>query len=82
MIIGTELVNIEKKKIYKVKAMINSGTTGNFILPDIVFIFEIDTRIKIILYKLLIVNREAINNNGRIIDIKMNKLVMEMLRGK
>jgi hypothetical protein len=49
--------------------------------PDIVSIFEIDTRIKVILYELLVVNGEAINNNGEIMDIEMNKLVMEISGG-
>ena len=54
--------------------MIDSGATGNFILLNIISIFEIDTRIKVIFYKLLVVNRETINNNGRIMNIKINKL--------
>ena len=78
MIIGIKLVNIEKKKIYKIKVIINLGVTRNFILPDIISIFEIDTRIKVISYKLLIVNREAINVNKGIIDIKIKELVIEI----
>ena len=61
--------------------MINSGVTRNFILPDIISIFEIDTRIKVIPYELLIVNRKAINNNRGIIDIEINELVIEISRG-
>ena len=81
MIIGIELVNIKKKKIYKIKIIIDSGVTGNFILSDIISIFEIDTRIKVILYELLVVNRETINNNRGIIDIKTNELIMEIPKG-
>ena len=73
-----ELVNIEKKKIYKVKTIIDSGITGNFILPDIIFIFEIDIRIKIVFYKLLVINRKAINTNKGIMDIKIKELIMEI----
>ena len=51
--------------------MIDLGATGNFILPDIISIFEIDTRIKTIFYKLLVINRKAININKGIIDIKI-----------
>jgi len=58
--------------------MIDSGVTGNFILPDIISIFEIDTRIKIISYKLLVINRETINTNKGIIDIKTKELVIEI----
>ena len=71
-------MNIEKKKIYKVKAIIDSGATGNFISPDIVSIFEIDTRVKTVFYKLLVVNGEAINTNEGIVDIEIKELVMEM----
>ena len=80
MIIGIKLVNIEKKKIYKIKVIINLGVTRNFILPDIISIFEIDTRIKKVFYKLLIINRKAINTNKGIIDIKTKELVMEISR--
>ena len=71
-------MNIKKKKIYKIKVIIDLGITGNFILPDIISIFEIDTRIKIVLYKLLVINREAINTNKGIIDIKIKELVIEI----
>ena len=81
LVIGTELVNIEKKKIYKVKAMIDSGATGNFISPDIVSIFEIDTRVKTAPYELLVVNGEAINANEGIMDIETKELVIEIPRG-
>ena len=81
MVIGTELVNIEKKKIYKVKTIIDSGATGNFILPDIVSIFEIDTRVKTVPYELLVVNGEAINANEGIVDVETKELVMEMPGG-
>jgi len=78
LVIRTELVNIEKKKIYKVKTIIDLEATGNFILPDIISIFEIDTRIKTISYKLLVINKEAINANKGIIDIKIKELVIEI----
>ena len=81
LVIRTELVNIEKKKIYKVKAIIDSGITGNFILPDIISIFEIDTRIKIISYKLLVINKKAINVNKGIMDIKIKELIIEISEG-
>jgi len=61
--------------------MINTGATGNFISPDIISIYEIDTRIKVIPYELLIVNRKAINNNRGVVNIKTNELVMEIPRG-
>ena len=78
MIIGTDLVNIKKKKIYKIKAIIDSGAIENFILPDIISIFEIDTRVKVVFYELLVINREAININKGIIDIKIKKLIIEI----
>jgi hypothetical protein len=81
LVIGTELVNIEKKKIYKVKAMIDSGATGNFISPDVVSMFEIDTRVKTAPYELLVVNGEAINANEGIVDVETKELVMEMPGG-
>ena len=71
-------MNLFKKKIYKIKTIINSETIRNFILLDIISIFKIDTRIKIILYELLVINKEAINANKGIIDIKIKELVIEI----
>ncbi len=76
-----ELVDIERKKVYRVKAIIDLGATRNFILLKIIFIFRIDTRVKVIPYELLVVNREAIKSNRGIIDIKTKELIMEMPRG-
>ena len=61
--------------------MIDSGITGNFILSDIIFIFEIDIKIKIVFYKLLVVNGKAINANKGIMDIEIKELVIEISRG-
>jgi hypothetical protein len=46
-----------------------------------VFIFEIDIKVKITPYKLLIVNGEAINNNGGIVNIEINELIIKMFKG-
>ena len=78
MIIKAEFVNTSKEKIYKINIIINSGITGNFILSEIVFIFGIDIRIKTIFYKLLVINRETINTNRGIIDIKTKELIIEI----
>jgi hypothetical protein len=43
--------------------------------------FGINIKVKIIPYKLLIVNREVIDNNGGIVDVKTNELVIKMLKG-
>jgi hypothetical protein len=43
--------------------------------------FKINIKVKIIPYKLLIINKEVINNNGRVIDIKTNKLTIKILKG-
>jgi hypothetical protein len=61
--------------------MIDIRATRNFILPDIVSMFGINTRVKTTPYKLLIVNKEAINNNGGIVDVEINELMIEMLKG-
>ncbi len=42
--------------------------------------FRIDTRVKVIPYELLVVNREAINSNRGIVDIKTKELIIEMPR--
>ncbi len=44
-------------------------------------IFRIDTKVKTLPYKLLVVNREAINANRGIIDINTKELIIEMPRG-
>ena len=59
--------------------MIDSGITRNFILSDIIFIFEIDIRVKIIFYKLLVINRETININREIINIEIKKLIIILI---
>ena len=78
MIIKIRLVNISKEKIYKINIIINLGVIRNFILLEIIFIFEIDIRIKMIFYKLLVINRKAINTNRGIIDIEIKELIMEI----
>ena len=78
LVIKVTLWDQKNERICKVDTMIDIGATGNFILPDIIFIFGIDTRIKIIFYKLLVVNREAINTNGGIVNIKINELIIEI----
>ena len=80
MVIKAWLVDINKEKIYKTNIIINSGITRNFILLEIVFIFGIDTRIKVIFYKLLIINRETINTNRGIVNIKIKELIIEIFR--
>ncbi len=42
-------------------------------------IFRIDTKVKTSPYKLLVVNREAINANRGIIDINTKELIIEIL---
>ncbi len=44
-------------------------------------IFGIDIKVKTSPYKLLVVNREAINTNRRIIDINTKELIIEIPRG-
>jgi hypothetical protein len=61
--------------------MINTRVIRNFILLNIMFIFKINIKVKAIPYKLLIINKEIINNNGRIVDIKTNELTMKILEG-
>ena len=53
----------------------------NFILLDIIFIFKIKIRVKIILYELLIVNKESINSNKGIVNVKIKGLIIEILKG-
>ena len=43
--------------------------------------FKINIKVKIILYKLLIINEEVINNNKGIINIKINELIIKMFKG-
>jgi hypothetical protein len=61
--------------------MINIRVTKNFISLNIVFIFKINIKVKTMPYKLLIVNGEAINNNGGIINIETNELTIKMFKG-
>ena len=72
------MINLEKIKLYRINIIIDSGITRNFILLDIVLIYKLDIRIKVILYKLLIINRNLINTNNRIINIKIKKLILEI----
>ncbi len=44
-------------------------------------IFGIDIKVKTLPYKLLVVNREAINANRGIININTKELIIEMPRG-
>ena len=81
MVIKAILWNQKNKRIYKVNTIIDIGATGNFILPDIISIFGIDTRIKIIFYKLLIVNKEVINNNKGIVNVKIKRLIIKIFKG-
>ena len=80
MIIKVEFVNIKKKKIYKINIIIDSRITRNFILFEIVFIFKINIKIKTLFYKLLIINKETINTNNRIINIEIKELILEILK--
>ncbi len=41
----------------------------------------IDTKVKTLPYKLLVVNREAINANRGIVNINTKELIIEMPRG-
>jgi hypothetical protein len=43
--------------------------------------FKINIKVKITPYKLLIINKEVINNNKGIINIEINELIMEMFKG-
>jgi hypothetical protein len=61
--------------------MINTRVIKNFILLDIISMFRINIKVKTIPYKLLIVNGEAINNNGGIVDVKTNELIIKILKG-
>ena len=61
--------------------IINLRVIKNFILLNIMFIFKINIKVKITLYKLLIINKEVINNNKGIMDIKINELIIKMLKG-
>jgi hypothetical protein len=45
------------------------------------FIFKINIKVKIIPYKLLIINKEVIINNKGIINIKINELIIKMFKG-
>ena len=45
------------------------------------FIFKINIKVKIILYKLLIINKEVINNNKGIINIKIKGLIIKIFKG-
>ena len=71
-------MNIKKKKIYKINIIIDSRITRNFILFEIVFIFKINIKIKTLFYKLLIINKETINTNNRIININIKELIIEI----
>jgi hypothetical protein len=44
------------------------------------FIFKINIKVKVIPYKLLIINKEVINDNERIINVKINELIMKMFK--
>ena len=41
--------------------------------------FKINIKVKIIPYKLLIINKEAINDNGKVINVEINELIIKML---
>jgi hypothetical protein len=43
--------------------------------------FRINIKVKTIPYKLLIINKEAINNNKGIINVEINELIIKMLKG-
>jgi hypothetical protein len=45
------------------------------------FIFKINIKVKIMPYKLLIINGKVINNNGGIINVKTNELTIKILKG-
>jgi hypothetical protein len=44
------------------------------------FIFKINIKVKIMPYKLLIINKEVINNNKRVINIEINELIIKILK--
>ena len=44
------------------------------------FIFKINIKVKITLYKLLIINKEVINNNKGIINIKIKGLIIKIIK--
>ena len=71
---------MKKVKVYKINIIINSGIIKNFILSDIIFIYNLNIRIKIILYKLLIINKDLININNKIINIKIKKLILKIFK--
>ena len=68
-------------KVYKINVIINLRAIRNFILLNIIFRFKIRIRVKIKPYELLIINKESINNNKGIINIKIKRLIIEMLKG-
>ena len=76
-----ELVNINKKKIYKVNIIINLRVIRNFILLKIIFIFKINIKVKTLFYKLLIINKEVINVNKRIVNINIKELIIKIFKG-
>ena len=41
--------------------------------------FKINIKVKIIPYKLLIINKEAINDNGKVINVEINELIIKIL---
>jgi hypothetical protein len=61
--------------------MINIRAIKNFILLNIIFMFKINIKVKTMPYKLLIINKEAIDDNEGIMDVKINELTIEMLGG-
>jgi hypothetical protein len=61
--------------------MINLRVIKNFILLNVMFMFKINIKVKITPYKLLIINGEVINNNGGIINVEINELIIKMLKG-
>jgi hypothetical protein len=42
--------------------------------------FKINIKVKTTPYKLLIINKEVINNNKRIINIKINELIIKIFK--
>jgi hypothetical protein len=44
------------------------------------FIFKINIKVKTTLYKLLIINKEVINNNKGIVNVKINELIIKMFK--
>jgi hypothetical protein len=42
--------------------------------------FKINIKVKLIPYKLLIINKEAINNNKGVVNVKINEIIIKIFK--